>query len=269
MSKASSSQIPVCHKDAEKWKPIPDLSSRQQPAVRTHSPDNPETSFLSFPSCSLPSSFSFQPFIYSTHIYWTPNTLSTSPASWALWARHAFAFYFRVQKSASSWANLGWWPGSTLAERLGVPASASHAAPELRTSCFQFSSIKPRIWQFAGLPQLNRKDNLRKIIVQAQSDGNDWKQSWPLCVPNAAHCRSLTDKLTFLRCSCPFQSEFIEGDFDLLHEAAAVAMPSVTLIASWILWRERHGSWSFTDCAALPSIRTTCTEPDGEHARLL
>lgn len=79
----------------------------------------------------------------------------------------------------------------------------------------------------------------------------------------------LTDKLTFLRCPCPFQSEFIEGDFDLLHEAAAVAVPSVTLIASWILWRERRGSRSFTDCAALPSIRTTCAEPDGEHARLL
>lgn len=94
-------------------------------------------------------------------------------------------------------------------------------------------------------------------------------ESWPLCFPNAACCRSLTDKLTFLRCSCPFQSEFIEGDFDLLHEATAAAMPSVTLIASWILWRECDGSWSFTDCAAFASIRTTCTEPDGEHTRLL
>lgn len=61
-------------------------------------------------------------------------------------------------------------------------------------------------------------------------------------VPHAPHCRSLTDKQTFLRCSCPFQSEFIEGDFDLLREATAVAVPSVTLIASWILWRERRGS---------------------------
>lgn len=67
-------------------------------------------------------------------------------------------------------------------------------------------------------------------------------ESWPRCFPNAACCRRLTDKLTFLRCSCPFQSEFIEGDFDLLHEATAVAVPSVTLIASWILWRERRGS---------------------------
>lgn len=67
-------------------------------------------------------------------------------------------------------------------------------------------------------------------------------ESWPLWFPSAARCRSLTDKLTFSRCSCPFQSEFIEGDFDLLHEATAVAVPSVTLIASWILWRERHGS---------------------------
>lgn len=67
-------------------------------------------------------------------------------------------------------------------------------------------------------------------------------ESWPPRFPSAARCRSLTDKLTFSRCSCPFQSEFIEGDFDLLHEATAVAVPSVTLIASWILWRERHGS---------------------------
>lgn len=48
---------------------------------------------------------------------------------------------------------------------------------------------------------------------------------------------------------CPFQSEFIEGDFDLLHEAAAVAVPSVTLIAWWTLGgveeegvRVRYGS---------------------------
>lgn len=67
-------------------------------------------------------------------------------------------------------------------------------------------------------------------------------ESWPRRFPSAARCGSLTDKLTFPRCSCPFQSEFIEGDFDLLHEATAVAVPSVTLIASWSLWRERHGS---------------------------
>lgn len=149
-----------------------------------------------------------------------------------------------------------------------VPASCTSS--ELRTSCFQFSSIKQWIWQFAGLLQLNWKDNLRRIIVQAQSDGNDWKQrAGPLWFPSAARYRSLTDKLTFSRCSCPFQSEFIEGDFDLLHEATAVAVPSVTLIASWILWRERHGSWSLTDCAAFSSIRTTCAEPDGEHRRWL
>lgn len=91
-------------------------------------------------------------------------------------------------------------------------------------------------------------------------------QSWPA---TRLHCHRLTDKLTLWRCSCPFQSEFIEGDFDLLREATAVAVPSVTLIASWSLWRERHGFRSFTDCAALASIRTTCAEPDGEHARLL
>lgn len=73
----------------------------------------------------------------------------------------------------------------------------------------------------------------------------------------------------FRRSPCPFQSEFIEGDFDLLHEATAVAMPSVTLIAWWTLGGLCYGSWSFTDCAAFASIRTTCTEPDGEHARLL
>lgn len=87
---------------------------------------------------------------------------------------------------------------------------------------------------------------------------------------NAASCHSLTDKLTFCRSPCPIQSEFIEGDFDLLHEATAVAMPSVTLIAWWTLGGGGcYGSWSFTDCAAFASIRTTCTEPDGEHARLL
>lgn len=75
-----------------------------------------------------------------------------------------------------------------------------------------------------------------------------WKrlktENWPLCCPPlpAVCCHSLIDKLTFLRCPCPFQSEFIEGDFDLLHEATAVAVPSVTLIASWILWRECYGS---------------------------
>lgn len=59
---------------------------------------------------------------------------------------------------------------------------------------------------------------------------------------NAASCHSLTDKLTFCRGPCPFQSEFIEGDFDLLHKATAVAVPSVTLIAWWTLGGECYGS---------------------------
>ena len=62
----------------------------------------------------------------------------------------------------------------------------------------------------------------------------------------SASCHSLTDKLTFIffpeAGSCPFQSEFIEGDFDLLREAAAVTRPSVTLIAWRPLQGERYGS---------------------------
>lgn len=64
----------------------------------------------------------------------------------------------------------------------------------------------------------------------------------PPTPPVSASCHSLTDKLTFRGVLCPFQSEFIEGDFDLLHAAAAVVPPSVTLIAWRPLWRERHGS---------------------------
>lgn len=77
--------------------------------------------------------------------------------------------------SDKSWTNLSKRLGVHFM-CLGVQAPASCLSLELRTSCFQFPSIKLWIWQFAGLLQLNRKDNLRKIIVQAQSDGNDWKQ---------------------------------------------------------------------------------------------
>ena len=73
----------------------------------------------------------------------------------------------------------------------------------------------------------SREDNWRKITVQAQSDGKYWKQAVDgldrYVLPHvSASCHSLTDKLTFGGASCPFQSEFIEGDFDLLHEATAV-----------------------------------------------
>lgn len=90
-------------------------------------------------------------------------------------------------------ADFGIWVSKTPASCLSV---------ERRTSCFQFPSIKLWIWQFAGLLQLNRKDHLRKIIVQAQSDGNDWTQRTGRCIP--------------LRCSLLSQFDWQTDFFEVL-----------------------------------------------------
>lgn len=159
---------------------------------------------------------------------------------------------------------------------LGVPNTSSHPCPILATSCSSFSPTTWRTWPCAWPHRHEWRGQVEKDHSSKAVRWKIWKTGAPghgsSPSPPPSKCSKLPQfdwQTDFWRGLCPFQSEFIEGDFDLLHEATAVAMPSVTLIAWPTLWGECYGSWSFTDCTAFASIRTTCTEPDGEHTRLL
>lgn len=132
----------------------------------------------------------------------------------------------------------------------GVPPTAAHPLPRISHIMFL---IFP---QHCDWPRAARTTRKRSQFKSSQMENMENRSAGhPHTLPpspllllfssffrNAASCHSLTDKLTFCRGPCPFQSEFIEGDFDLLHEATAVAVPSVTLIAWWTLGGECYGS---------------------------
>lgn len=95
--------------------------------------------------------------------------------------------------------------------------------------CLSWQSACPRRHKSKG--QLEKDHSSDSVRWKIWKSGSGWTDRCVFPLFQQAATVWLTNWL--LRGLCPFQSEFIEGDFDLLYEATAAVLPSVTLIA----WR--------------------------------